>query len=189
MDYFFKKEAIIVALYIVLIVILRHGTEKKKITYWKIVESFIIVVGLEAMTGYYGVYMSEESILPYSIAQWLLLSIVYILAGLTIYHACTQSEMSYITMCKRFPLQVQICIPLIIVLGVILTALDSYYIIGMMEQFQQQLKRGNINFMDTLITRSVSPYHKIREFLRFLNIGILVHGCSTLYKNYDEHSE
>lgn len=190
MDYFLKKEAIIVALYIVLIMILRHGMEKKKITYWKIVESSIIVVGLEAMTGYYGAYMSEESlILPYAIAQWILLSIVYILAGLTIYHACTQSEMSYITMCKRSPLWVRICIPLIIVLGVILTALDSYYIIGMMEQFQQQLKRGNINFMDTLITRSVSPYHKIRELLRFLNIGILVHGCSTLYKNYDEHSE
>ena len=105
MGYFFKKEAIIVALYIVLIVILRHGTEKKKITYWKIVESFIIVVGLEAMTEYYGAYMaSGTQVLLYAIAQWLLLSIVYILAGLTIYHACTQSEMSYITMCKRFPL-------------------------------------------------------------------------------------
>lgn len=185
MDYFFKKEAIMVALYIVLIVILRHGTEKKKITYWKIVESFIIVVGLEAMTGYYGVYMSEESILPYSIAQWLLLSIVYILAGLTIYHACTQSEMSYITMCKRFPLWVQICIPACIVLGVVMTILDYNYSIELLEQ----LNRGNISLLDALTVNFVSTYQKIREMLRFLNIGILVYGCSTLYKNYDKQGE
>ncbi|WP_075718296.1 hypothetical protein [Roseburia sp. 499] len=186
MGYFFKKEAIIVALYIVLIVILRHGTEKKKITYWKIVESFIIVVGLEAMTEYYGAYMaSGTQVLLYAIAQWLLLSIVYILAGLTIYHACTQSEMSYMTMCKRFPLWVRVCIPVCIVLGVILIILENDYYIGLLEQLNQ----GNINLMDALNVNFVSPYYRIREVLRLLNIGILVYGCSTIYKNYDKQGE
>lgn len=187
MEYFLKKEVIIILLYAILIKILRRRDEKKKITYWQIVESFIIVVGLEAMTGYYGASMpSNTYIIIYSIVQWLLLNGVYILAGLTIYHACTQSEMSYAVMWKRFPSWVRICIPVFIMLGIILTILDNYYVIGMMEQFQEQLKQGNINFMDAVLTSTASPYHRIRELLRFLNIGILVYGCSTLYKSYDK---
>lgn len=187
MEYFLKKEVIIILLYAILIKILRGGDRKKKITYWQIVESFIIVVGLEAMTGYYGASMpSDTYVILYAIAQWLLLNGVYILVGLTIYHACTQSEMSYTGMWKRFPSWVRIFIPISIILGTVLTLLDCRYIIRITEQFQEQLRRGSINFMETLITDSVSPYYRLRELLRFLNIGTLIYGCNTVYKSYDK---
>lgn len=187
MEYFLKKEVIIILLYAILIKILRGGDRKKKITYWQIVESFIIVVGLEAMTGYYGASMpSDTYVILYAIAQWLLLNGVYILVGLTIYHACTQSEMSYTGMWKRFPSWVRIFIPISIILGSILTLLDCYYVIKITEQFQEQLRQGSINFMETLLTDSVSPYYRLRELLRFLNIGTLIYGCNTVYKSYDK---
>ena len=66
-----------------------------------------------------------------------------------------------------------------------MTILDYNYSIELLEQ----LNRGNISLMDALIVNSVSSYQKIREMLRFLNIGILVYGCSTLYKNYDKQGE
>ena len=87
MNYFLKKEAVIILLYIILIKILRRGDEKKKIAYWQIAECFIIVVGLEAISGYYVSSMSSNTdAIIYAVAQWLLLNCVYILVGLTIYH-------------------------------------------------------------------------------------------------------
>lgn len=70
-----------------------------------------------------------------------------------------------------------------------MTILDYNYSIGLLEQLDEGLKRGNISLMDALTVNFVSPYQKIRELLRFLNIGILVYGCSTLYKNYDKQGE
>ena len=187
MEYFLKKEVIIILLYAILIGILRSGDEKKKITYWQIVESFIIVVGLEAMTGYYGASMqSNTAISIYAMVQWLLLNVIYLIVGLTVYHACTQSEMSYTGMWKRFPSWVRIFIPISIILGSILTLLDCYYVIKITEQFQEQLRQGSINFMETLLTDSASPYYRLRELLRFLNIGTLIYGCNTVYKSYDK---
>lgn len=190
MNYFLKKEAIIILLYIILIKILRSGDEKRKIAYWQIAECFIIVVGLEAMTGYYASSMSSNTdVIIYAIAQWMLLNSIYIIVGLTIYHVCTGGEISYVAKWKRFPLWIRNSILVSVGLGVILTVLDCHYSIEMMEQFQEQLEYGTISFMDSLTMNVVNPYHRIRELLRFTNIGILVYGCNVLYKNYDKCSD
>lgn len=190
MNYFLKKEAVIILLYIILIKILRRGDEKKKITYWQIAECFIIVVGLEAISGYYVSSMSSNTdAIIYAVAQWLLLNCVYILVGLTIYHICTRGEISYAAKWKRFPSWTRNSILISVGLGVILTVLECHYSIEMMEQLQEQLEHGTISFMDSLTMNVVNPYHTIRELLRFINIGILIYGCNALYKNYDKCSD
>ena len=182
MNYFIKREIILLILYTVFTVILMYKRGNNKVKYWKIVKCFIILLGLEPMLQYFFDYVSNESdtyTAIYAGVVWVIVNITYVLIAVGIYEAFipNETEILYLYGWKELPVWVKRIIIASIGVGGILTVLDFYSNIKMLEQVYESAMNGTGSMMDILLMSNyTTSYFKIKEMLRIVNICSITGG-------------
>ncbi|MBU5472210.1 hypothetical protein [Roseburia sp. MSJ-14] len=180
MNYFIKREIILLILYTVFTVILMYKRENNKVKYWKIVKCFIILLGLEPMLQYFFDYVSNESdtyTAIYAGVVWVIVNITYVLIAIGIYEAFIPNETEILYGWKELPVWVKRIIIASIGVGGILTVLDFYSNIKMLEQVYESAMNGTGSMMDILLMSNyTTSYFKIKETLRIVNICSITGG-------------
>lgn len=109
----------------------------------------------------------------YSVLQWIVTNIAFILAVGMIYRLSCKEPLKLRELYgKRLP-AVKIGVVLMLLLGICLTLLDYYYLLASMRAMEEALKSGNLDFLSVFSAGNMrSGYVGILRFFK-----ILIPGC------------
>ncbi len=169
------KEGVMLLLFAAYIITLFVKKKCEKAQYAKAAVVAVAAILIEVIFDVLPYYVIELDtvFIAYSVLQWIVTNIVFLLAVGIIYKlSCKEPLKLWELYGKRLP-AVKIGILLMILLGMFLTFLNCYYLLASMRAMEEALKSGNLDFLSVFSAGNMrSGYVGILKIFK-----ILIPGC------------
>lgn len=169
-----KEEGVMLLIFAAYIIILFISRKCNKAQYAKAAVVAVMAILVETVFDILPYWIETDSILiEYSVLQWIVTNIVFVLAAGIIYKLCCEEPLNLWKLYWKRLLPVKIGVLVMFLLGIWLTVLDRRYLLDSLAAMEEALMNGNLDFLSVFSAGNMrSGYVGILRIFK-----ILIPGC------------